>query len=111
MDAVVTDRDGRHVTDLRPEDFENYGGGQAQEVTSFSYVKRRAAPPRAPPQPPGRRTRREWRPAAAPRARPGAAPRGRTVALVVDDLSLPVENVHFVRRADEVVASSSSTAS
>ncbi len=96
VDAVVTDRDGRHVTDLRPEDFEILEEGKRQEVTSFSYVGAspatdgRAAPAEAPRAEKGG-------PPAPPR--PGPARARRTVALVVDDLSLPVDNVHLVRRA------------
>jgi VWFA-related protein len=93
VDAVVTDRDGRHVTDLRPEEFEITEEGRRQEVTSFSYVgataaERASAPPPAekggPPPPP---------------SRPGTTRARRTVALVVDDLSMPLDNVHLVRRA------------
>src|SRR5689334_693335 len=38
VDAVVTDRKGRHVTDLQPEDFEISEDGKRQHLTNFSYV-------------------------------------------------------------------------
>ena len=38
FDAVVTDKQGRHVADLRPEEFEVYVDGRRQEITNFSYV-------------------------------------------------------------------------
>ncbi|MDQ5836532.1 MAG: hypothetical protein M3379_07100, partial [Acidobacteriota bacterium] len=38
FDAVVTDKQGHPVTDLRPEDFEVYANGRKQEVTNFSYI-------------------------------------------------------------------------
>ncbi|MGE3178443.1 MAG: VWA domain-containing protein [Vicinamibacterales bacterium] len=38
LDAVVTDRQGQHVTTLRPEDFEVYQNGRRQPVTAVSYV-------------------------------------------------------------------------
>src|SRR5689334_10127757 len=38
VDAVVVDKDGRYVTDLRPEDFEITEDGKRQEITNFSYI-------------------------------------------------------------------------
>src|SRR6185295_19777593 len=39
VDAVVTDAKGRHVTDLRADEFEILEDGRPQQVTSFSYIK------------------------------------------------------------------------
>jgi VWFA-related protein len=38
LDVVVTDRHGRHVTTLGPQDFEIYQDGRPQAVTAVSYV-------------------------------------------------------------------------
>src|SRR5262245_44265697 len=38
VDAVVTDGDGRQVTDLRAEDFEVSEDGRARTIADFSYV-------------------------------------------------------------------------
>ncbi|HEX8189653.1 MAG TPA: hypothetical protein VF586_14965, partial [Pyrinomonadaceae bacterium] len=38
FDAVVTDKQGRHVADLRPDDFEIFVDGRRQEVTNFTFV-------------------------------------------------------------------------
>src|SRR6266487_554783 len=38
VDAIVTDKSGRQVMDLRPEDFELLENGHARQVTFFSYV-------------------------------------------------------------------------
>src|SRR5215207_7960834 len=38
FDAVVTDKQGRHVADLRPEEFEVFVEGKRQEITNFSFV-------------------------------------------------------------------------
>lgn len=95
VDAVVTDRDGRHVTDLRPEDFEISEDGRRQEISNFSYVSLdspTAARPAA-------EARAEKGAPPAPSSRPKAGQTRRTVALVVDDLSLSVESTHYVRRA------------
>jgi VWFA-related protein len=42
-DAVVTDSNGRHIEDLKPEDFEIFEDGVQQKITHFSYVKGAAA--------------------------------------------------------------------
>jgi hypothetical protein len=38
VDAVVTDPKGRHVTGLKPEDFQILEDGKPQKITHFSYV-------------------------------------------------------------------------
>lgn len=38
VDVSVTDKDGRQITDLKPEDFEILENGEKQEITNFSYV-------------------------------------------------------------------------
>src|SRR5207249_11033596 len=38
VDAVVTDKNGNHVTGLRPEDFQVIEDGRPQKITHFSYV-------------------------------------------------------------------------
>lgn len=39
LDAVVTDKRGRHVTTLGPGDFEVFQDGKPQQVTAVSYVE------------------------------------------------------------------------
>jgi len=38
VDAIVTDKHGRPVTDLRPEDFELSEKGRIRQITNFSYI-------------------------------------------------------------------------
>lgn len=38
LDAVVTDKSGRPVSDLQPEDFELIENGHVRPITSFSYI-------------------------------------------------------------------------
>jgi VWFA-related protein len=38
IDAVVTDKQGNQVTDLKAEDFELFQDGKPQKITNFSYV-------------------------------------------------------------------------
>lgn len=99
VDAVVTDKEGRQVTDLRPEDFEVLVDGKPQRITNFSYVsnesrtvtsarpavdKTRVDKNGPPPPPPVRLRPEQVR---------------RTMALVVDDLGTSFENMIFVRHA------------
>ncbi|HEX8097193.1 MAG TPA: VWA domain-containing protein [Pyrinomonadaceae bacterium] len=98
VDAVVTDKSGRLVTDLGPEDFEVTEDGRPQKVTNFSFVAlgpaEGAAKPTANAAAPADRNAPPVPPA---RLRPDQI--RRTIALVVDDLGLSFESTHFVRRA------------
>ena len=38
VDAIVTDKQGRPVIDLRPEDFELTENGRTRQITDFSYI-------------------------------------------------------------------------
>ena len=38
VDVSVTDKNGKQITDLKPEDFEILENGDKQEITNFSYV-------------------------------------------------------------------------
>ena len=94
VDAVVTDSAGRHVPDLKADDFELLQDGQPQKITHFSYIPQspaRAAEPKpaknAPQAPPG----------APALVQPGQVQR--TVALVVDDMALSFENLVRTRDA------------
>src|SRR4030095_7723710 len=51
IDAVVLDKQGKHVTDLKAEDFELTEDGRAQLITNFAYVGAQpvAAGPAKPP--------------------------------------------------------------
>lgn len=40
VDVSVTDKNGKQVTDVKPEDFEIFENGSRQEITNFSYVSR-----------------------------------------------------------------------
>jgi VWFA-related protein len=100
VDAVVTDRDGRQVTNLAAEDFEISENGKPRQVTNFSYV--RVTKPATTPAPVAERPRDRKADAAAPpvppaRLRPEQV--RRTFALVVDDLLMSAESVSYARRA------------
>jgi len=92
VDVTVTDKSGKVITDLKPEDFEIFENGEKQAITNFSFVsniKTIAAP------------EKKENPAAPlpPTAQLKAEQVRRTVALVVDDLSLSFQSTYYVQRA------------
>jgi VWFA-related protein len=95
VDCVVTDRDGRHVTDLRAGDFEVVEDGKTRAIANFRYV--RTGRPEAPSAPAPSAQAPAAAPAAAPAMRPPSA-ESSTMAIVVDDLSLTFEG-HVEARA------------
>jgi VWFA-related protein len=95
VDAVVTDQQGKQVTNLNPSDFDIYEDGRRQHITNFSYV---AAQPDSPPPPKTEARSKATAPIGPPtRLRPDQV--RRTVALVVDDLGLSFESTAGVRAA------------
>jgi len=85
VDAVVTDGKGRHVTDLRPEDFTLEEGGKRQRITNVVYV--RAGASRTDPS------------AVEAGASEPVSAGGRTLIFVVDDLGMSLESMVAARRA------------
>jgi VWFA-related protein len=95
VDAVVTDKNGKVVTDLRPEEIRIFEDGRAQDITNFSYVIADSSSPGQPrPAPVADKTVPP--PPTAP-LRPDQV--RRTIALVVDDLGLSFESTSSVRRS------------
>jgi VWFA-related protein len=97
LDVTVVDAKGKVVSDLRPDEIEVYENGEKQKITNFSFVssgrtitqnskadKKNAAEQVAAPAP-----NVELRPEQV----------RRTIALVVDDLSLSFESAAQTRRA------------
>ena len=100
IDAVVTDRDGRIVSDLTAEDFEVRQDGKKQTVTFAQFMPVLVAEPRE-----EARTR-AVAPAGSPVEAAALPPMPvkreavqRTLAIVVDDLSLSVESFQNAQRA------------
>lgn len=94
VDAVITDKNGKLITDLRPDEVQIFEDGHQQKITNFSFVAPEASTtgplpsaPRdknAPPLPPTKLHREDVR---------------RTIALVVDDLGLSFRSTYDVRNA------------
>ncbi|HSK71933.1 MAG TPA: VWA domain-containing protein, partial [Pyrinomonadaceae bacterium] len=94
IDVTVTDRSGKIIKDLKAEDFEIYENGKKQEITNLSFISNIRE------QTVSEANRNEKIPAPPP---PAATVRPeqvrRTLALIVDDLTLSFESTYYVRRA------------
>jgi VWFA-related protein len=95
FDAVVTDKEGRLVTDLRPEEFEVLLDGKRQEISNFSFVG--AAPAAGGEAAPRPRPDKAAPPLPPVPVRPAQV--RRTIALVVDDLGTSFTDLYYVRRS------------
>jgi VWFA-related protein len=96
VDAVVTDKNGKVVTDLKPEEIRIMEDGRQQKITNFSYNVLESLPE------PARKENSatiDKNAAPAPPTRLKLDDIRRTIAIVVDDLGLSFESTHFVRRA------------
>lgn len=103
IDAVVTDKNGRYVTDLRPKDFEILEDGKPRKLTHFSYITAHAAPASRPlvgasHEKKGNEKEDRFVPDAPP-ARLRRNQTHRVIAIIVDDLSMAAPNVVFTRSA------------
>lgn len=92
VDVTVTGKNGQIISDLKPEDFEIFENGKKQEISNFTFISAGSAtnPPNAKADP-----KKEILPPT--KVRPEQV--RRTIALVVDDLTLSFESTHYVRRA------------
>ncbi len=101
LDATVTDPKGRHVADLKPEDFEILEDGKPQKITHFSYVSGTALPGGTAPVDLLRQSL-SGQPLKAI-SRPSTALRPedvrRTIVLMADDLGLSPDDIPRVRKA------------
>jgi VWFA-related protein len=92
IDAVVLDKNGKHVKDLTADDFEVFEDNRKQVITNFSYVSNLGTTEVA-AKPPARKG--NALPTVPPAIRPDE-PR-RTIALVVDDLGISSESVSALK--------------
>jgi VWFA-related protein len=95
VDAVVT-KDGKPVTDLKPEELQILEDGKPQKITNLSYIALDSPAPSKPAEP-SKPVDKNAPPVPPVRLRPDQV--HRTMALVVDDLGLSFESTNFVRRA------------
>jgi VWFA-related protein len=93
LDVVVTDKEGKVVTDLQPQDFEVTEEQSKQQITNFSYIN--LGPTTTISQPDA--TKNTATLIAPAPIRPEQVQR--TIALVVDDLGLSLESIVSVKDA------------
>ena len=92
IDVTVTDAKGKPITDLKPDEIEIYENGEKQKVSNFSFVSSVKEITER-----GKPTGNTGIPIPTQRLRPEQI--RRTIALVVDDLSLSFESAYQTRRA------------
>jgi VWFA-related protein len=95
IDPVITDKNGKQVTDLRPDEVQILEDGKPQKITNFSYIALDSRVSRTPE--PARPVDKNAPPVPPVRLRPDQV--RRTMALVVDDLGLSFESSYSVRQA------------
>ncbi len=95
LDVTVTDKNGKIVTILKPEDFEVFENDKKQTITNFSFIN---SVPEKDVAPSVKPTKNEISaPIPSVQLRPEQV--RRTIALVVDDLGLSAESIQSVQKA------------
>lgn len=92
IDAVVT-KDGKHVPNLKAEDFEIYEDGKKQTITNFAYISNLAGAPASTTPATPDKSRIDV--PAGPIQRDVAR---RTIAIVIDDLGMSAQSMSEARR-------------
>lgn len=92
IDVTVTDKSGKIVSDLRSDEIEIYENGKKQDISNFSFISSIRDVTEKP------RDRKD-QPVVLPPSTVRPEQVRRTIALVVDDLTLSFESTYFVRRA------------
>ncbi len=92
VDVTVTDPKGKIIGDIKPDEIEIYENGQKQKVTNFSFIAAARAVVEKPVA-----ADKSGVPVPVAALRPDQI--RRTLALVVDDLSLSFESAYQTRRA------------
>lgn len=94
VDAVVTDKKGRHVEDLTATDFELLVDGKRQSLTHFSHINLPSLQ-RAPA--PKKKTDLPGAPESMPTRQLAPTEVRRTLAFIVDDLGLTLSSTELAR--------------
>ncbi len=92
VDVTITDSRGKVVIDLKPEEIEIYENGEKQKITNFSFVSATRTITEKP-------NKADKNAIPIPQAVLRPEQIRRTIALVVDDLSLSFESAYQTRRA------------
>ena len=95
VDAVVTDKNGKPVTDLRAEDFEILEDGKPQKISNLSYISTEPSSSQvsiSPTIPPKNE-------APAPAPVPARGKVRRTIVFAIDDLGISNQSLQIVKQA------------
>ncbi|MGI8670495.1 MAG: VWA domain-containing protein, partial [Aridibacter sp.] len=95
IDVTVTDKKGNVITDLKPEEVEIYENGKKQDISNFSFISANSEAAK-PKEKNAKPDKLDLIPLPT-KIRPEQV--RRTIALVVDDLTLSFESTYYVRRA------------
>jgi VWFA-related protein len=103
VDAIVTDKQGRPVTDLHPEDFELLENGRVRQITNFSYISLTGEQSIPGETKSSRTNKRDVRESAPPLTLHAAHPEQvrRAIAILIDDFGLSFESFARLRTALE----------
>ena len=93
VDVTVTDKKGNIITDLKPDEIEIFENGEKQKITNFSFVSNLRDTGEQPVKNKGEK------PVIMPPSPLRPENTRRTIALVVDDLTLSFSSVYWVRGA------------
>lgn len=94
IDVTVTDKEGKIVKDLKPEDFEVYENKEKQEITNFSFISSENQSSST-----QKTVRKNDTPIPVSASPIRAEQVRRTIALVVDDLNTAIGSLSDVRRS------------
>jgi len=94
LDVTVTDSKGNPVKDIKPEEIEIYENGEKQKISNFSFISGAAEKPAEPADKPEKNNL-----PVLPTTTVRPEQVRRTIALVVDDLTLSFQSVYYVRSA------------
>lgn len=99
IDATVTDKKGKIVKDLKPEDFEVYENGKKQNISTFSFVNTKTESDIAQSAEPKQNNQKNTVSAPPVKIKPEQIKR--TYAIIVDDLSgsLSFTSSYLVKQA------------
>ena len=99
LDVIVTDSEGRQVTDLRPDEFEITEDGKRQAISNFSYIANAGSGTPSTSSVIQRDSTNALSTTSVPPAVLKRDQVRRVVALVVDDLGISFESMNYVRKA------------
>ena len=99
VDAIVTDKQGRPVTDLRREDFELSENGRTRQITDFSYISLTTERLSSSQTNSNRTSKRDVRKSGPPLTLHAGHPEQvrRAIAILIDDFGLSFESIARLR--------------